>query len=130
MTKFEAWFGEFALLSTISSLMGAINLLSENVNGEHSCFFVDVSWDTSSWCRRHEPQVTSLSLHLGILTTATQTDNAYDCVYVYSRTFFRIFTTVIVQNVQSRFAYLENHYKIVIRQICQRIGIYRITGNM
>ena len=47
MTKFDAWFGEFALLSTISSLTGAINLLFEIVNGEHSCFFDDISWDTS-----------------------------------------------------------------------------------
>ena len=47
MTKFYAWFGEFALLSIISSITGAINILFENVNGERIYFFVDISWDTS-----------------------------------------------------------------------------------
>ena len=37
MTKLYAWFGEFALLGTIPSIIRAITLLLENVYGEHSC---------------------------------------------------------------------------------------------
>ena len=48
MTIFYTWFGEFVLFSNIFNISGVIYIFFDNIHGEHSCFFIDISWDANT----------------------------------------------------------------------------------